>query len=85
MSRVIGRLSLLSGPSGAVNSGQLRTDQVLECPAWHPEHVAEVDHGQTGPTVGFPPLSRHGVRLGAPDPQQGAGFLDGQQSWNRFI
>jgi hypothetical protein len=41
--------------------------------------TAEFDHGQSALAVGRPPLPRQVIGLVPPDPQQGGGFLDGQQ------
>ncbi len=57
---------------------------LLEGPAWHPQHMPQVDHRQTGATIGLPPLSCHGVGLGAPDPQQRTRLLHGQQQGKSF-
>ena len=67
----------------SVDTSEIATDEILERPARDPQHVTEVDDGETRPTVGFPPLSCHGVGLRPADPQQGAGFLHRQEQWER--
>ncbi len=58
--------------------GEFGADEVLEGLSWHPEHVAQVNDGESGLSVGFPPLPGHGIRFGAADPEQPARFLHGE-------
>ncbi len=40
-------------------AGQVLADDLLQCPSRDAQHVAEVDHRQTGPATRGPPLLSH--------------------------
>lgn len=69
------------GPVGRKRDGrahQRRAEELFERVAGDPQHRAEVDDRQARPTIGSPPLSSEGVRLGPADAQKAGRFLHSQ-------